>query len=190
MEKKTKILSAVVVVAVLVISGVLFFVVFQEKNSDPLSNLGYSNREEGFGFNPPAGWKLSGEMAGVVYFNYTINGNTSENLGLTVYNHAGASYKQNLSYYVNQTLIELANSTLENNSLISHNERTVNGMNAYEFVFTHDYHINQTKYEVKIKYVYVEKNGRLFGIEYSGRPDLYDEYEPIAEQSINTLVII
>jgi hypothetical protein len=192
MEKKTKIILVVFFVVILVVSCAMLFVFLQGTKSDPLNNLKYVNREFEFGFNPPDGWNLGLETGGGVYFNYTTNEDNSEPLWLIVWASTPVGYKETLNSYVNQTLELLANSTLENFSLISNNERTVNGMNAYEFVSTYNYYDNQTKikYERKVKLVYVEKNGRIFNIQYAGRPDLYDEYESVVEQSINSLTII
>jgi len=159
-----------------------------------LSNLGYVDREHGFGFNPPDGWNIISVSDSAVYLNCTTNESNSEPLSLFGFMVGIPNYgaiNQTLSSYVEYTLEDLTDSTLENFSLISHNKRTVNGMNAYEFVSAFDWYDNQSiKYERKEKLIFVEKNERIFNIKYWGKPELYDKYESFVNQSINSLTII
>jgi hypothetical protein len=182
MKKKTKIILTVVVVMILVVSAVLFFVVLQGTKKDPLSNLKYANRGLGFGLNPPDGWNISESASIPVTFTCPEKYNSLDLsfsirvLGSDVpLNKLVEDYlsniNQNPSFYPNLT---------------SHEERTVNGMNAHEFVFI----VNITGYpESKEKIIFVEGK-KIMSIELIGPMYLYDKYESVAEQSINSFTIV
>ena len=192
MEKKTKtIIAVVIVIAVIAVSVFSFCIINQEKQEDPLKNLEYVNIEEQFGLNPPEGWTLDEHKDDPFVVTLEISYPT-DNLSSFMNVYITAT-----SPSLNKTLDEQVNNFLENYfprfepenfSMISHNERTVNDMEAYEFKFImHNFSIY---YTIKAKYIFVEKNSRLFNINYWGTLDLYDMYESVVEQSLDTLVII
>lgn len=192
MEKKTKILLGIVVV-IIVIGAAIFIVL-----NDPLSDLEYVNREFGFGLNPPENWDIVLEYIGRVTF-----AAPSDEVYLAIQPFESSTIEpMNLSTMIEETLEtyeSLYNNTDENItqlpygnfSLISENERMVNGRNAYEFVCAYDDifgYYNASK--IKEKVVIIVTNGKGFSIKYIGSQTSYDKYESIVEQSINTLVII
>jgi len=186
MEKKTKIILVVFVVVILVISGALFFVVFQEKKNDPLSNLGYVNRELGFGLNPPQNWDVKEENTLIWFetdFSYSEE-NSSDSITLQILAPLPDGNYPTFSYLIYDKLNAYSKLNDENTSM-SHSERTINGMNAHEFIW-----IISNKTEMKAKEIFVEKNGRVFYIYFGKVPYLYDKYLSIAEQSINSLTIV
>jgi len=149
-----------------------------------LDHLGYANYQYGFGLNPPEGWTIdeSGQNDDVVGF----NGPTMEGDFAVLY----ISKPYDLIYGVTlfdvaEETIEYCNTNLSNFTLISKNNRTINGMNSYEIVYT----MNISFLPIKAKQVMVEMEGKYFYITFTALSYAYDSYLPVIEQSINSFTI-
>jgi len=158
---------------------------------DALSGLGYSNRYYGFGLNPPKGWTVQGKNTSSATVASFLCSSASESEVKIIIFEPATLDGETLDSGVELTLGFYSNA-LPNYSLISENARSVNGMNAYEIVFncTNCFYVENEELEIKIKEVFVEKNGMVFIIHYSATPDAYDTYLSIVEQSINSFTIV
>lgn len=149
-----------------------------------LSGLEYSNTQYGFGLNPPQDWiidendpygaivRFSGPTEDEFTVNLGINGPSTLNEGETL----NSSFQEIIASYTNM---------FTNFFLISSRDRTVNGMNGYEIVYT----FTQGIFQAKSKQVGVEKDGYAFVLTFVALVDNYDEYNSIIEQSINSFMI-
>ena len=135
-KRNKKIITITAVIAVVAIVIIAALIILYQSGGDPLSNLGYSNEEYGFGLNPPAGWTAneSGFMGTIVIF-YAPNDNDNikENINIVSTELTSGT---TLSSYVDSVQDQVSN-YLTNSTLISSNAITVNGMNAYEYVYTY-----------------------------------------------------
>ena len=193
MIKNTKIIVGVIIlIAIVLIGAVLYFVVFQGQEDDeeqgqedagPFAGLEYVNTEEGFGFNPPhsEGWK-EGPNHDYDQAIYVIYPETGEFAVLQIFFSIYSTdtpfeetIDDNLDYY--------SNSPLNNETLLSHGNITLNGMGAYYFL------IFEENNGIKSKLIFVENNERVFTIEYWASPYAFDNYESEVNESLNTLVI-
>jgi len=190
MEKKTEIILASIIVTVILVGIIVYYTLFQKQQDNPLSSLEYVNAGEGWGINPPEGWtrkqySLQDGIEGDVTFEPL---NTSGNVKLGIF-YQTTFENDTLNRFVEQELYFCSErertSGSENYSLISHNERTVNNMNAYEFVehiiFDGDW---------KSKTIFVENYNRIFMIQFIAKSELYFIYEPFVEDSLDTFVIV
>jgi hypothetical protein len=180
-KKITTIVAVIAVVVIVIIAAIII----SYQSGNPLSNLGYSNTENGFGLNPPAGWTTeeSGIMGTIVIF-YAPNDNDifKENINVVPTELPSGT---TLSSFVDSVQNQLS-SYLTNSTLLSSNARTINGMNAYEYIYKY----TQGIYDLKAKQVLVEKNSKLIIITYTAGIDGYDTYEYGLEQCINSLKIV
>lgn len=154
------------------------------QQEDPLNGLGYVNNQHGFGMNPPEGWTTdtSGAMGLIVVFYAPINDDIRENINVLVDTLPSGF---TLSSYADSAKNQLIN-YLTNGTLISSNNRTANGMNAYEYVYTY----TQGIYALEGKQVIVEKNSKLILLTYTANPEDYDTYSQGLEQCLNSLKIV
>ena len=161
---------------------VYFAVTIQNSNNNPLSNLGYSNTTYGFGLNPPAGWttNTSGSSGAIVSF---FAPNNIDNINIVP---GQLPTGMSLENYIISEINSYDDSFAD--TLLSNNTRTVNGMNAYEYVFT--YTVQDYNIELKMKQVAVEKNSNLIILTYTAIPEDYDIYYDAFESSVNSLRII
>lgn len=193
MKQDTKIIVGVVIlIAIVLVGAVLYFVVFQGQEDDeeqehedagPFAGLEYVNTEEGFGFNPPQseGWK-EGPNHDYDQAIYVIYPETDEFAVLQIFFSIYSpdfpfeeTIADNLDYY--------SNSPLNNETLLSHGNITLNGMRAYYFLILED------DKGIKSNLIFVENNERVFMIQYWASPYAFDTYESEVNESLNTLVI-
>ena len=183
-NKKIIAIAAIVVVVVIAIIAVTMVWISSNNLFDPLSNLGYSNTEHGFGLNPPTGWTTdtSGLLGTIVVFYAPVNDDFTENINIL----SG----QLPSGYTLASYVELNQNQLEtyftDYNLLSSNPTTVNGMNAYEYVNTY----TQGIFNIKVKQVFVEKNSKLIVLTYTANIDDYSTYFYGLEQCVNSLKIV
>lgn len=153
---------------------------------DALSGLGYVNREYGFGINPPEGWTIneSSSIAGtIVKFETPINGDDYALfvIGTPTYLFTGETLSELIDL-----MIENYNISFTNFSLISKNSRTINGMDAYEFVYVFDRTLT-----VKQKEIVIEENPEnVHLLIYNASPDSYDKYISMIDQSVDSFTTI
>jgi hypothetical protein len=183
-RKKMKKSLLIIGVAVLLITVGLCGC-FGTTRENRLSGLGYSNTYYGFGLNPPLGWSvLENDPYGAIVRFYITN-EEGINIHLSVDGPSVLYAGQTLNSAVEE-VIETCQNLFKNFTLLSSNSRTANGMNAYEFIFT----LTQEDIQLKHKMVCVEMNRKVYMLTYGSTVDSYDDYHSIAEESINTLVII
>ena len=177
MKKQLLIVGVMLILIIVGLSGCT------DKEDGIFSGLGYINEEWGFGLNPPEGWSVEYESSAYVIFVKSLDDNITRNMTFAI-----LAFKLD----ENKTIRSLYESTLENlnnfsdATLISNKERTVNGREAYEIVAMKIKQNIQT--EQKTILIEVNKNLLLI-INYEGPLDLHDLYDPVIEQSINSLVI-
>ena len=171
MKKQLMIVGIMLVLIVVGLSGCT--------DEDALSGLGYRNTEFGFGLNPPEGWTVE-EIPGGYDLIVGFLGPTEENyqVSMTVFNFTLDVEEtiKNSTERITEPFIGDPNFTLDLS-----NERTVNGMNAYEIAYTANL--------IKQKMVAVEKNELVLLLLYSALVSTYDNYLPVFEESVNSLVI-
>jgi len=134
---------------------------------------------------------LTGRMA--VFVLDDLSGN-STNVSLSVYRPKFITDERYVPRYIfdNRSLDAYASeemrvfySFFSNVTYISNTTKTINGMDAYESVFIGAWGTNQ----MKIKKVFVEKNGGFFEIIYTAPLSAYDKYIEDVNQSINSFRI-
>jgi hypothetical protein len=188
LTKKTKKGIAILFVGIIVI-GTLSYVVPQAQKYVVLSPLKYANYQYGWGVNPPEGWQVIKDPI-IGEFRPPLKDNVSKNVILSI---LGIPLDKPITIddLVRSRLVEITwyvnNSA--NFSLISQNNRTVNGWNAYEFVYIYDYsRENHTK--MKDKKIFIVGNNHEFVVTFESPLFFYDTYESAVEQSINSLKIV
>jgi hypothetical protein len=151
---------------------------------DPFIALRYVDASTGYGFNPPEGWIKNSSLS--VYDSLIVFEPPSGTIPLP-----------QLSLLVGER-IGLFNKTLEgvvkkwhkpnpvnNFVLISESNRTINGLNAFEYIYTETVKNKVTKNKI----IGVEKNRKVLLFEYFSPPEVYEKYLPAIERSINSVVI-
>lgn len=180
MKKSLLIVGVAVLLITIGFSGCI------DNNNSTLRNLGYSNTAYGFGLNPPDGWRVDESQGGSVvgFFGPEVDGFTI-NILIGVAEYQTGETVKNVAEYV----MEGAITSKTNFSLVSSGPRTVNGMNAYEFVATY---ISDYVQDVvaKVKEVFIEKNRKGLMICLTVPENSYDEYETVFEESLSSVVIV
>ena len=144
------------------------------------SGLRYTNSKYGFGLNPPEGWTTqeaptpNGTM--ILFIGPETLGNFTTNMGIMIDTSFSGHTLQNLSHKIIEPFLGNMNF-----SLLQNTEITVNGMNAYEIVYTMDL--------LKQKIVIVEKNTLVLVIIYLTLTSTYNTYLSDFDASVNSLVI-
>lgn len=139
----------------------------------------YKNGRYGFSIDPPSAWTVDDTIsyAAVVFYGPTENGFRTnmnvqvESTGLSLegYIAAGRQQLQILPGY----------------NLISEGSRQVNGINAYEFVFT----IVSSGITVQEKEVVLITGGKAFVMAYGSSPSAYQNHLAEFESSIQTFMV-
>ena len=153
---------------------------------DKLSGLGYSNTVYGFGLNPPDGWRVDETQSGALvgFFGPIVDNFTINILIAPVEFSPGETVKNTAEYVIGN-----GPESHTNFSLVSSGARTVNGMNAYEFVATYISSYVQDVV-VKSKEVIIEKNRKGLIAGYSAPENSFDVYDTVFEESLSSVVII
>ena len=149
-----------------------------------LDDLGYSNTLYGFGLNPPDGWTVDESNPDlIVAFMGPTFGNGTVNIGIAAgqLETGKTLYDSAMELMVQYLDIFLGEYTL--NSAIN---RTINGMNTCEIVYT----IIQNEVQVRQKQVWIEKNGKTLILSYSAILDVFDTYDTVFEESLSSVVIL
>lgn len=155
-------------------------------NNSALRNLGYSNTAYGFGLNPPDGWRVDETQSGAVvgFFGPEVDNLTLNILIAPVEFSPGETVKNTAEY-----VIGTGPDSYTNFSLVSSGARTVNGMNAYEFVATYISSYVQDAV-VKAKEVIIEKNRKGLIAGYSAPENSFDVYDIVFEESLSSITIV
>ena len=151
-----------------------------DTKKDVLSGLQYTNEKYGFGLNPPEGWTVqeapmpNGTM--IMFIGPKVLGNFTTNMLISIDTSYSGSTLKNLSNKMIEPFLNNANF-----SLLLSTGSTINGMHAYEVVYTMGL--------LEQKWVIIEKNTMILLIGYSTLTSSYDTYLPAFDKSVNSLVI-
>jgi len=191
MKRKVLVVGIIVLLIVVGLSGCV------TETSDINS---YQSTEHGFSFNPPNGWNSNHTSSQHIFWYPNHDMHNDSNVVLFILpskrfeNEIEDDMANNISRWIENTLEDLVDpennnlSELQNYALlVSHEERTINGLDAYEFVYD-IIAVNSSTNRHKL--VLIDKSGILFKIMYYGHIDLYQEYEYIAEESIGSFTIL
>lgn len=149
---------------------------------DALNNLDYINSEYGFGLNSPNGWALGeASTGGIVRYETHSEEEYLISFDVTV---APCLPEQSLELFGGE-LLQLFEAN-PNCSIISNNNRIINGRNAYEMVVVMAF----DTMDVKQKYVLMKKDTNVFTQLYSAPLQLYDAYLSAVEESIRSFTLI
>jgi hypothetical protein len=146
------------------------------------NNLRYINQKYGFEIIPPAGWITNENTQDPVKFFCPDQNDYQINLAI----------KEPIT--TNETLLNVSEQLIEHYSqtyfknflLISSNQRTINGLNTYELVYSEGQEPNMLQH----KQVLFEKNKKIYSLAYTSLVDTYDTYISVVDQSINSFTII
>jgi hypothetical protein len=189
LQPRTKKIAAVVIIAVVVLA--VLIVVLPEVNKKlALGSLKYTDYDLGFGFNPPEGWTIQG--LGSIDCFPPRGMNASEEVSLRVSIPIGPTYD---IWHTTEEMKEAYRAMLSrwsnqsaNFSLVSQHSRTLNGVDAYEFVYTYNETPNNvTVPPMKEKTILFARHNKGYMIIYQGLESLYSTYDDVAEQSINSM---
>lgn len=165
---------------------------------DTTDDFGYLNKSSGFGLNPPKNWtalEMDPTTNIAVQFIGPLQSDNTHVI-LRISTPLMLPSEVNLTTYADQMITQmeeqLSVDPRVNFTLISRNERTVNGLSAYEMVSTTFFNDTTsgiyTKQERKI--VLIEKNRKTFILTYLTSPDYYDMYLSVFEESLKSFTII
>ncbi len=174
--KKKFLLMALVVLIIVTLIGCTSI------KEDLIDHFEYSNKDCGFGLNPPEGWNVT-ELP--KYGSFVFMG-PERPIAMTVVDLTAIDFVENLTLdnVVNQT-IKIGVNNLSNFSIIFKGTRIVNGMKAFEIVYT----FSGIEYEYKQKQIFIEKNSKIFSLTYSAFKSSYETYNNIVEESLNSFTI-
>jgi hypothetical protein len=176
MKKKFKPSIIVFLIIILVIASYIVFTLITD--DDKLEENPYINTEYSWSINYPLGWKIIEVDTGDVDF---IDESSDNILYIRVEPHKDFTTK------ILDEEIEIWSEIIKNNNyIISQRNRLVNNMNSYEFIYKNE----DGQSTLKEKRILIERDGRVFNIIYIAEIDLYDEYDSLAEKSIETFNIL
>lgn len=181
MLKKTIRILSIIIFIILAIS-LAYYIHSYEETDDPLSNLKHVNTGIGFGMNPPENWNVKESYTSGYQVEFTFSESNDPGIITLLITSTMPGFEPlDFDSIVNDKL----NPNLDENTSMTYRQRTVNGMNAFEFVW-----IRTNETNAKIKEIIIENNDRVFYVYYGENPELYDKYEEIVEQSIESIVIV
>jgi len=173
MKKQLVIIGIMVLLTIIGLSGCT------ETSDDIFNVLRYVNEDYGFGLNPPEGWTIE-ETGGGLGTTVIFLGPTEDNFSINMVISADTlDIGETLNSKVDEVTDMYASN--ENFSLLINDETTINGMNAYEIVYTMNI--------LKQKMILVEKNAVVIILVYSALETSYNNYSTVFENSVNSLVI-
>lgn len=191
-SRKMRKVITICVVVILAIS-VSWVVIPQIYKNILLGSVEYVNYEYGFGLNPPDGWEVEDSFQSFT-FSHLLEDNSSEEAILDGILAPSTTGKQASLNPIVESLLESYESYLPNNtanfSLVSHGEKTVNGMDAYEFIYVYEKPYENSSLEIKQKEIWVVSGSKTCKITYTCPLEYYDLYIAIVDQSVNTLVMV
>jgi len=156
----------------------------ESTESNLLEGLEYTNTAYGFGLNPPDGWTTdeNDQYVTVRFYGPIIN-DFNMNLGINgpeVYEEGSA-----LSEIIDD-MIEAYPSVFTDFNYSSSDSITINGMNAYNFIYTFTMEGVELK---QIQYL-VEKQGKVSIITFTATIDVFDDYIDIVEESLTSFTVV
>jgi hypothetical protein len=152
---------------------------------DNLYGLDYKNTEYGFGLNPPPGWTTYGTNPNAIV---TFAGPMVEDsfiISIAI-NIRALDGGQTIYKELNKAIINLSE-VYEGFELVSRLNRTINGMNSHEIVYTIK---SQEELIIKQKQILIEKKNKALILAFSATQNSFNTYDTIFEESLNTVKII
>jgi len=168
----------------LLIYGFIFLfiaLVFCGCTQENQDNSHYINQMYGFDIIPPAGWIINENTLDPVKFFcpdqnvYQINLAVKEPI----------TSNDTVTNIGEQLIQSYSERLFKNFSLISKSQRIINGLDAYELVYSQGMEPNMLQH----KQVLFKKDNRVFSVTYISLVDTYDTYISVVDQSINTFHI-
>ena len=147
----------------------------------PTSKI-YYNESYGFSIHPPAGWEVvdSGLREGTPV---TFWGPKDKVFAPNVF-IAVMEATDTLEEYISMAKQQLS-LILTNYQLVDEKSRVIDGLPAYELVYTYEKGV----FHLKAMRVFLLKGEKVYTISFTVLRDNYDEYLPVFESSVETLKI-
>ena len=185
MEKKINPIVTIFTIIVIVVACILIYTILISQSDilEGLEKIPYTNKEHGWSIYYPAGWHFSEGVFGDANFKT----NSTDDIFLTI--------RVEPPEYDDPTTLDdevktmrdfLTNASYGYHYIISENNRTINDMGSYEFVYKY----GDDPFFIKTKHIFIEKEGRVYKILYIAGINSFDKYESLAEKCINTFEII
>ena len=184
MKKKFVFFWIIIFVLVILLGFYVKLEVMPDYKENALKDLGYKNIEYGYGFNPVEGWNKSMDVKNGLLLSYECPDDSRINIvvGFMPPNCPDLHKPDIIDSVVTRKM------NLTNFSLISSNEKIINGLQAYEIVYTYNDYEFGSKYQEK--YVLIKGNSGGIIMWYEYPIEYFDNYLSIVDDSINSVVII
>jgi len=157
----------------------------KDQTEDPLKNLEYINDEYNFGINPPENWTINQDNVEsfVVLFIGPTEKNYQVNLGISIPETLASD--ETLDNVVDEINENYPIIFTENLTWHSKGSKNINGLDAYEIVFSYNYSI----YHIKQKQVLILKNNIVYTFTYSALTGTYNNYISSIDETINSFTV-
>lgn len=175
MQKKTYLMTYGFILIILA-------VVFCGCTQEDQDNTRYINMMYGFDIIPPVGWIINENTVDPVKFFCPDQNVYQINLAIK----APITSNDTLTNIGEQLIQSYSEKIFKNFSLISNSQRVINGLDAYELVYSQGMQPNMLQH----KQVLFKKDNRVFSVTYISLVDTYDTYISVVDQSINSFRII
>jgi len=142
----------------------------------------YTNQVYQFKIIPPIGWITNENTVDPVKFFCPDQNDYQINLAV----NKPITSNETLSTVVDQLIERYSTTFFENFTLISRNHTTINGLDAYELVFSEGREPNMLQH----KQVLFGKNNIIFTVIYTSLVRTYGTYISVVDDSINSFEII
>jgi hypothetical protein len=149
---------------------------------DNQNNPRYINTNYGFEIMPPTGWTTNENTLDPVKFFCPDKNDYQINLAVK----APLTSNETLSTLVDQLIEKYSTTFFKNFTLISSNHTTINGLDAYELVYSE----GQLPYMLQHKQVFFGKNNTIFTVIYTSLVTTYETYISVVDESISTFTVI
>jgi len=154
----------------------------EQSPQNQLNNLDYSNTDYGFGLNPPEGWVKDESNPDIIV---GFSGPLIENFTINMVITAGKLDTGKTLYTTVNELIELYPTYFSDFLLIARENRTINNLNSYQFIYS--YVLEDIP--IKQKQVLIEKDDKAIILTLSATPNSFDTYKEVFEESIQSVKI-
>lgn len=176
--------------------------VVPEKRPSELASEAYTNKELGFSITPPKGWNIHESDFGIVVISlrgsvvfYAPMGKEVKEVGdLDVLLSEGVPHIKIIVMETEMTLDEVDEKNgvsiiqLDNRKIESKRKRTINDLDAYEYVSTLGSEIEDITF-CKSKDLAIVEKGLAYSITFIVKEEDYDRYLPVFEESIQTFQV-
>jgi len=180
------------IVSLLVAIGICLVIIFSSAQEGYkrilLSSLDYSNYNFGWGINIPDNWV--GDTDSYFPFMAFFHPEGFDNVTLII--GVGPSADTDLKSWAKEKLksLEITSHSDVNMTILSHGERTVDGMDGYEILYEMGEEIGNNVSINKVKNVFAIRDGKFVDIVYAAPTAYFSIFEAEVEESINSLIIV